>query len=227
MCCGVPASVIFFLSFAVLVQLNTNRSGQTSQYADLFDVSFSLLNYRFYLMPLYLLKFSLGGRIRFRVRWMRTSIHLHCLNSTCRICGGRSWKKQQKQAKNTPMQFRNYEEDLKNVLGVVVSEDSDWIECFSTVCVKFYVRLQNLKRQYPVSTEILAWPSLAVFFCSQQCLISKVVVMSVNLWLWFRYNFEIPTTCCLWKGMWLNWNFSLSATDTQQNQTGWWTLKLC
>ena len=73
--------------------------------------------------------------------------HLHCLNSLCRICGGRSQKTQQKQAKETPMQCRNYAEDLKNVLGVVVSQDTDGIVCSSTMCNKCYFTLKNLKRK--------------------------------------------------------------------------------
>ena len=58
--------------------------------------------------------------------------HLYRLNSLCRICGGRSHKKQQKQAKESPMQCRNYAEYLKNVLGVVVSQDTDGTVCSST-----------------------------------------------------------------------------------------------
>ena len=55
--------------------------------------------------------------------------HLYRLNSLCRICGGRSQKKQQKQAKESPMQCRNYAEDLKNV---AVSQDTDGTVCSST-----------------------------------------------------------------------------------------------
>ena len=58
--------------------------------------------------------------------------HLYRLNCLCRICGGRSHKKQQKQAKESPMQCRNYAEDLKNVLGVAVSQDTDGTVCSST-----------------------------------------------------------------------------------------------
>ena len=39
--------------------------------------------------------------------------HLHYLTSLCGIYGGRSQKKQQKQTKNTPIQYRNYAGDLK------------------------------------------------------------------------------------------------------------------
>ena len=107
--------------------------------------------------------------------------HLYRLNSLCRICGGRSQKKQQKQAKESPIQCRNYAEDLKNVLGVVVSQDTDGTVCSSTMCSKCYFTLKNLKRKA----------------CSSGKTKGRAVsLLQKSKFIWTRYNGSLSAQDC-------------------------------
>ena len=107
--------------------------------------------------------------------------HLYRLNSLCRICGSRSQKKQQKQAKESPMQCRNYAEDLKNVLGVVVSQDTDGTVCSSTMCSKCYFTLKKLKRKA----------------CSSGKTKERAVsLLQKSKFIWTRYNGSLSAQDC-------------------------------
>ena len=125
--------------------------------------------------------------------------HLFRLNSLCRICGGRSQKKQQKQAKESPMQCRNYAEDLKNVLGVAVSQDTDGTVCYSTKAESSHERATDpcfshaWKDSHKEEKEKLTY-CLCVFFEQAKRLFfffysgegggGGVVLLSLMIWHW-------------------------------------------
>ena len=116
--------------------------------------------------------------------------HLFCLNSLCRICGGRSQKKQQKQAKESPMQCRNYTEDLKNVLGVAVSQDTDGTVCYCTKAESSHERGTDpcfshaWKDAHKEEKEKLTYCLCVFFEQAKRLFFGGGVLLSLMIWHW-------------------------------------------
>ena len=91
--------------------------------------------------------------------WMCRSIQssfiyivlIHCVESTV---VGHKRNDRNKKKKDNLMQCKSYAGDLKNVLGIVVNEDTDRIVCSSTMWIVCSKRLQSLKRSLRLSAKI-------------------------------------------------------------------------